>query len=164
MKYGYTADEIFELAEDIEKEGVAFYKKAATLTRDKTCKKLFQDLAAAEEIHVKKFHEMRMEITDGDELALENHTDQAVSMFLKSVARGSVFQDPKESANQLQECHSEEDILSIAINNELDTILYFYGLNDLLLNSKAKPALDFIIKEERDHIVWLATHHAELKS
>ncbi len=49
MSFEFNADEILEMAEQIERNGARFYRKAAELVKDAAVSKLLQDLAAWED-------------------------------------------------------------------------------------------------------------------
>jgi len=51
MGYDFNADEIFEMAEQIERNGASFYRKSAESIDDPAEKKLLLDLAAMEDEH-----------------------------------------------------------------------------------------------------------------
>ncbi len=59
MVYDFNADEIFEMAEQIEKNGASFYRKSAEAIADTGAKKLLLDLAAMEDEHEKTFADLR---------------------------------------------------------------------------------------------------------
>ena len=54
MTQQFNADETFEIAEQIERNGAEFYKKAADLAPDDAARDLFLELTAMEERHEKK--------------------------------------------------------------------------------------------------------------
>ena len=55
MRYDFNADEIFEMAEQMERNGEKFYKDAAATIGDEAHKKLLLNLAAMEVDHEKTF-------------------------------------------------------------------------------------------------------------
>ena len=55
MSITFNADEIFEMAEQIERNGAAFYREAAGITSDADVKEMLLSLAAMEEGHQKTF-------------------------------------------------------------------------------------------------------------
>ena len=64
MSYGFSADEIFEMSEQMEKNGGTFYRNAADGTTDPDAKKLLLELAVMEDDHEKMFKEMRAELSE----------------------------------------------------------------------------------------------------
>lgn len=55
MSYDFNADEVFEMAEQIEKNGAGFYRKMAESISDASISQLFVDLAVMEAEHEKIF-------------------------------------------------------------------------------------------------------------
>ncbi len=55
MTVGFTAFEIFEIAEQIERNGAKFYRQAADMTSDKSMSHFFCQLAEMEDNHEKTF-------------------------------------------------------------------------------------------------------------
>ena len=64
MSYGFSADEIFEMAVKMEVNGGNFYRNAADGTKDEDGKKLLLNLAAMEDEHEVTFNSMKSELTD----------------------------------------------------------------------------------------------------
>ena len=64
MSYDFNADEIFEMAEQIERNGEEFYRKMAESISDAQVSQLFLDLAAMEAEHEKVFASMRADLAD----------------------------------------------------------------------------------------------------
>ena len=61
MTRTYNIDEIFEMAEQIERNGVAFYRRAAEVSMDEERKRKLLDLAEMEASHECTFAAMRTE-------------------------------------------------------------------------------------------------------
>jgi rubrerythrin len=80
------------------------------------------------------------------------------------VARGAVFGRPEDMEQALKACETEDGVLALAINKELDAILYLNEMKSLVQTEEALKALDIIIAEERSHVTDLATHRDELMS
>jgi len=164
MKYGYLADEIFEIAEDIEREGQMFYQRAAERACSARCKELFSELADAEANHILALRAVRKQVIDDRDDELRNNEDPAIKLYLRVVARGAVFGRPEDMEQALKACETEDGVLALAINKELDAILYLNEMKSLVQTEEALKALDIIIAEERSHVTDLATHRDELMS
>ncbi|HRS71257.1 MAG TPA: ferritin family protein, partial [Anaerohalosphaeraceae bacterium] len=63
MAITFNADEIFEMAEEIERNGAAFYREAAAKASREDIKKMLLDLAAMEEGHEQTFAQMRKKLS-----------------------------------------------------------------------------------------------------
>jgi len=62
MKYDFSADDVFEMAEQLEKNGAKFYRQAAADVSGDEAKTLLKELAAMEDDHEKTFAAMRAEL------------------------------------------------------------------------------------------------------
>ena len=63
MGIDFNADEVFEIAEQIERNGVKFYRSAAEKIQDADKKKLLTDLAEMEVEHEQTFKALRSELS-----------------------------------------------------------------------------------------------------
>ena len=66
MSITFNAFEIFEMAEQIERNGTKFYHKAAENIADQTVSQMLFDLADMELEHEKTFAHMRMQLSEED--------------------------------------------------------------------------------------------------
>ena len=75
MSFEFSADEVFAVAEDIERNGAVFYRDAAKKTKDAGARKFLEELAAMEDNHLKTFAAMRAGLSErerkGDDLRPE---------------------------------------------------------------------------------------------
>ncbi|MDY6914322.1 MAG: ferritin family protein [Planctomycetota bacterium] len=146
----FNADEIFEMAEQIERNGAKFYRKAAE-PADGGCRKLLLRLAAMEDDHEKTFAEMRRNLSDAEKRPITADPDNEGALYLQAMADGKVFEaDP---AGQLSGQEPIEDILQTAIGLEKDSVVFYNGMKDVVAAGKEK--IDAIIKQELGHILDL---------
>ena len=66
MGISFNADEIFEMAIYVERNGAKFYRKAAEQTESPDVKKMLLELAAMEDGHEIIFAEMRKDLNEKD--------------------------------------------------------------------------------------------------
>ena len=64
MSYDFNADDVFEMAEQMERNGGKFYRTAADNTEDSANKEFLLELATMEDQHEKTFKAMRTELSD----------------------------------------------------------------------------------------------------
>ena len=64
MSYDFNADDVFEMAEQMERNGGKFYRTAADNTADSANKEFLLELAAMEDQHEKTFKAMRAELSN----------------------------------------------------------------------------------------------------
>ena len=155
MKINFSADEVFKIAEQMERNGYKFYNRAAekTASKDKTREQLLR-LAGMEKEHEKVFAALREKITDGRENSFFDPDDHG-ALYLQAWADGQVFDDSGELAETLIDNNDAKDILRTAIGLEKDSILFYIGIKEITIEEDSRKEIDNIIKEEMKHIVHL---------
>jgi rubrerythrin len=153
MGIPFNADEVFEMAEQIERNGGKFYRAAAKkfpVVRD-----VLLDLAAMEDEHLKTFTNMRAELS-GTELEEQVFDpDGQAEMYLRVMADGHVFDLKSDPSEQLAGKNTPEEVLKMAIGVERDSIAFYVGLKDAVPRRAGKDKVEHIIREEMGHIVTL---------
>lgn len=162
MSFQFNADEIIQMAEQIERNGARFYRKAAEVVKDENVAKLLIDLAAWEEGHERAFATMRADLTDQERQAVVFDPDHETSMYLRAMADGHVFNIRVAPADKLTGKESAEEILRMAIGQEKDSIVFYTGLKEMISQTAGRERIDEIIKEEMSHIGFLNREIAAL--
>jgi len=148
----FNADEIFEMAEQIERNGAKFYRKAAE-TAEGTNRDLLLRLAAMEDDHEKTFAAMRAELAEAEQRPLTFDPNDEAALYLQAMADGEVFgADPSASLSGREPL---EDILTIAIGLEKDSIVFYESMKVMVPEGAGKEKIDAIIKQEIGHILDL---------
>jgi len=152
MSITFSADEIFEIAEDIERNGAKFYREAAAKTSDKETQDFLLEMAAMEEGHDTVFADMRKELSAQMKEPATFDPDNEAAHYLQAMAdaRGT---EGKISTNfTLTGEESIEEILNIGINAERNSVCFYTGMKELVPSAAGKEQVDTIIKEELSHI------------
>ena len=155
MGITFNVFEIFEMAEQIERNGVKFYRKAAKGISDKGTRQMFLDLAVMEAEHEKIFTAMKNQLSDKERESNVFDPDNEMALYLQAMADGHVFDLKKDYSKQLTGNESVEDILKLAIGAEKDSIVFYLGLKDFVPVRTGKDKVEAIIKEEMGHIAVL---------
>lgn len=161
MKDFFNAYEIFEMAEQIERNGAAFYRKAAAATADKETGKMFVALAAMEDDHVKAFSSMR-ESLSGQEWAQGFEGENDAVLFLRAMATGKVFDDKSDLLTAIEKMDAK-DILRTAVSLEKESIMFYTGMKHAVPAEFGREKIDNIIKEEMRHATMLASRLNSIK-
>jgi len=161
MGVTFNADEVFEMAEQIERNGVKFYRVAA----DKlpSVKQVLLDLASMEEEHEKTFADMRAQLSGREQEAMVFDPNDEAQMYLQVAADGNVFDTRTEPTEKLKGIDTLEDILKMAINMEKDSIAFYAGLKEWVPPSAGRDKVEGIIREEFGHIATLSEKLSALK-
>ncbi|HCO94622.1 MAG TPA: rubrerythrin [Phycisphaerales bacterium] len=153
MVMPFNADEIFEMAEQIERNGGKFYRAAAE--KFPAVNEVLLGLAAMEDEHLKTFADMRAELSGTEVEEPVFDPDGQAQMYLRVMADGNVFDVKADPVEQLAMKNTPEDVLKMAIGVERDSIAFYVGLKEAVSRRAGKDKVDDIIKEEMGHIVTL---------
>jgi rubrerythrin len=156
MAIVFNADEIFEMAIRIEKNGAAFYRRAAELQSDAKHKNFLEGLAKMEDQHRKTFADMRNSLTEKEKDPKVFDPLDEVSDYLAAMADTMGGEGSPSVAESLTGKESLAEILQIAVGLEKDSILFYLGIKDWIPPQSGQDRIDEIIKEERKHVVQLS--------
>ena len=165
MSYYFNADEIFEMAEQIERNGAKFYRRAAEQVTSPDGRQLLLDLAAMEDGHEKLFISMRAELSkQGQAVTVDPVFDPEgeAGLYLQAMADGHIFDVREDPGESLTGEESLADIYQSAIGREKDAVIFFLGMKDMVSERLGKDKIDGIIKEEMGHVTALSRQLAKL--
>ena len=145
-------DEVFEMAEQIERNGAAFYRAAADKLPE--LRNVLLDLATMEDEHETTFAAMRAELSGLQAQGLFD-PDSEAQMYLRVLADGKVFDTKADPVEQLAGRQSPQDVLEMAIGLEKDSVAFYVGLKEAVSGQSGKDKIDDIIKQEIGHIATL---------
>jgi rubrerythrin len=160
MPMPFNAGEVFEMAEQIERNGAKFYRAAAKKFPDVS--KMLLDLAVMEDEHLKTFQAMRAELSSSESEPAVFDPDNQAQMYLKVMADGHVFDVKADPAEKLSSQKTAQDVLKTAIGLEKDSIAFYVGLKECVPNKAGKEKVQAIIGQEFGHIAVLNQKMAEL--
>ena len=150
MAVNFNANEIFEIAKQIEVNGAKFYRESADLVADAAHKEFLLELAAMEDDHEQTFADMQKDLQDEEKAATAfDPTDESV-LYLKALADTRVFFEKENPGADMKA------ILACAIAAEKDSFTFYLGMKELVTAKLGKDRIDDIIKEEMSHIKLLA--------
>jgi len=157
MDIEFNADEIFEMAEQIERNGALFYRKAAQNNAENPeGVKMLNVLANMEDDHERTFARLREKYSEKDWSDSISSPDNETALYLQAIADGHVFNIKDNPVQKLTGNESLEEILRTAIELEEDSIVFYLGMKDMVPEAFGKDSIDLIIKEEKGHIVILS--------
>lgn len=154
MTVTFNAFEIFEIAEQIERNGANFYIRAAELFDDTKTSQMFLNLAEWEKKHEETFTQMKDKLSEQNlpPSALEPEDSMPSPRVFAGLAVFGIRSDP---AKKLHGTQNRTDILRKAVESEKDSIVFYQGLKGFVVTENDKETIDGIIKEELKHIVIL---------
>jgi rubrerythrin len=153
----FNIDEVFEMAEQIERNGVAFYSKAAEMFPEYTKKSIFLKLAEMEKEHEKRFHQMRLDLAKKErELSQFLDPQGEAAAYLRAMVSGKVFDPKLDPTTRFNQVRSLSEVLRIAIDVEKDSIIFYLGLKEMIPQGLGKDKIDLIVREEMSHVTILS--------
>ncbi len=155
MAIGFNADEVLEMAIRIERNGAAFYRKAAGLQSDEKNRDFFESLAAMEDKHQETFTEMRKTLSQKDKGGKVFDPHGELALYLASMADTLGSEGSPSAADALTGNETLEDIVNIALGLEKDSILFYLGLKSMVPPKYGRDKIEQIIEEERKHVAQL---------
>ena len=157
MSITFNVDEIFEMAEQIERNGARFYRNAAGQAPDAKSKAFLESLGEMEDVHLTIFTTMRSELTQSVNDIVTFDPDDQGAQYLQAMADAHGTEGRISVEQPLTGKESLEEILQLALNAEKNSICFYIGLKDLVPSDSGKKQVDNIIKEEMGHIAVLQT-------
>ena len=152
MSITFNADEVFEMAEEIEHNGAKFYREAADKASDTDVKKMLQELAVMEDGHEKTFAKMRTELSDQEKESATFDPDNEVAQYLQTLADFHGTEGKVSPTEMLTGQESMSDVLKIALQAEKNSIAFYVGIKDLVPSKAGKDKIQAIIIEEMAHV------------
>jgi rubrerythrin len=150
MGYAFNADEIFEMAERLERNGANFYREASHNVLDPQAKKMLIQLSQMEENHEQTYKELRANLKSDEKTATVFDPNNESMEYLRALADTRVFFEAKIDLKSM------EEILKAAIMAEKESIVFYLGMKEIVQNSLGEKRIEQIINEEMGHITMLS--------
>lgn len=163
MGITFNADEVFEMAEEIERNGARFYREAAGMASDASVKKMLQELAAMEDGHEKTFQQMRKELSQADKEPTTFDPENEVAQYLQTLADFHGTEGKISPTEKLTGQETMPEILKIALQAEKNSIAFYVGIKDLVPEKSGKDRIQAIIIEEMAHVSTIGGKLQSLK-
>ncbi|TET59559.1 MAG: hypothetical protein E3J47_08405 [Candidatus Stahlbacteria bacterium] len=147
----FEPSEVFQFAIRIEENGEKFYRQMVQKFEDPKVKELFSYLADEEIKHKKTYEEMVSKIEKYE--PFETFPGEYFA-YLRAYADKIIFTQ-KEFDEEIAKIKDINAALDYAINAELNSILYYQEVKNLVSENQ-RSTIDRIIEEERRHFVKLS--------
>lgn len=156
----FSFDEVFRLAIRIEKAGAAFYLRAAAKVDDRQAQTLMIELAQQENRHEDAFTSKRTTLGTSQETTVidpsQGEGSTLVADYLHTSLESEVFELHNAKAEQALEHGTAEDVLRVAMENELNAIGFYTMVLDLVREEETRDMVKQIVNEEFTHLSRLA--------
>ena len=155
MSMIFNADEVLQIAEQIERNGIAFYEKAAERFSGKERQTLLR-LADMERTHERVFASMRRQLSASGQRLEAFDPEGEAGKYLAAFADGQIFAPKADSAALFGPEDSTRHILETAIGLEKDSVVFYVAIREAVPESLGEKEIQRIIHEEMSHIVVLS--------
>lgn len=155
MNEALTPIEVLDIAQQIERNGVAFYEKAVELFDKPTPRVIFRTLAQRETEHEKIFAQMKEGLIERG-FAQADETAESGSLSPESMAGLAVFGISKNPTEQLTGKETVAEIIRVAIENEKNSVVFYTGMKDFVADEMSSRTITGVIHEEMRHIRMLS--------
>lgn len=146
MVKGLSGADIVQMALNIEEHGYQYYISAAEKVSQANLRELFRKLAQEEQKHKEIIREIASEL----DVSAVQYTDDAAYLYMDWLVRGRVF--PVKAEDSLP--NDARKLLLRAIDFEKETLIFYYGLQEVT-EGKAAEAVTRLIAQEKRHVVEL---------
>ena len=163
MSITFNADEIFEMAEEIERNGAKFYREATKKTSDSKTKQMLLDMAAMEDGHLRTFAKMRYELSNQEKKETIFDPDSEAALYLQAMADSRGIEGRISPTQKLTGKETIKEILEIALNSEKESVVFYFGLKGMVPTKAGQDRVEAIILEEINHITALLNQLKELQ-
>ncbi len=154
MPIRFSAQDVFQMAEKIEANGAAFYRRAAELQPGSGG--LLNKLAGMEDVHKAIFADMRSKLSAAEKEPTAYDPNDEALLYLGTMADFHGGEGSPDAAAALTGKETMEEILKIAIGLEKKSILFYLGMKDMVPAKLGLDKIDHIIAEEKKHVVTLS--------
>ncbi len=156
----FNAEEVFEMAVAVERNGARFYRKACEALDEPALLELLQRLARMEDQHEAVFEKLKERVFG--EKPAQSHAEyyDLAAAYLQALVENKIFILDKDPAEVLGKISGVDQLLEAAIDREKESIIYYVGLKELVPANLGREEVDSIIREEMSH-VSLLTHELQ---
>ena len=163
MSISFNADEILEIAQQIEQNGVNFYNAAANAVTDPKAKEMLSNLAEWEVGHEKLFRDMRAGLTDDQKQPTVFDPHDEMGLYLKATASQVVFTSKMDPVKMIGDKPSFRKILDIALEREKDAVVFYAGFKRFVPATLGRDKIEAILQEEVAHVALITQRLAEIE-
>ena len=155
----FSVQEVIEIAIEIEKNGVTFYRSLVESADTSHLRELFVYLAEEEKRHVARFQEI-LEAIGGYQISEAYYATQYMG-YMKALADERVFKSDISVTEAANSARSPREAIDIAIGFEKESILFLHEMRVLVRESDRKT-IQKLLDEERDHVRRLSAIKAQI--
>ncbi|OQA08902.1 MAG: Rubrerythrin [bacterium ADurb.Bin374] len=162
MMTNLSVDDLFAMAIEFERNGVAFYTRAAASAAGRPHAALLLRLAAMEQMHEKRFAALRRTLSEETASAAPFEPPEEKALYLKAMADTRVFPVSGPIPEELANANGLADALRYAIDREKDSVVFYSTMQEFVPLHQGREQIQAIIAEELGHVHLLTAELAKL--
>ena len=144
----FSGGEIIEVAVQIERNGLAFYRSLASSMKHEDVKNLFNNLADEEEKHIKRFQSIYKSFKDYKPAITD---EEEYYDYICMLAEMNVFTKKEGIDEVLNKVKDKKDALDMAIRFEKESIIFFVEVKGFVRESQ-RDAVEELVHQEQKHL------------
>ena len=141
--------EAVKVAANLERDGIAFYTRAAEVARNEETKKIFLRLADQEKDHLETFREWEHALKETDQGA-QYWDAPEIDAYIRNLIQTGVFSEGPEKMAAGAE--SDRDALLVGIGAEKDSILFYSEAARLSRSEQSRKIFAALAEVEKEHL------------
>lgn len=157
----FSANEVIEMAVQIEKSGYTFYDRALKKEQLKNSTRELLTLLRDQEIKHEQFF---LSLRDQKDLFSLDETQDwdMISSYIRMITDARLFNDESSAIKLVDKAETDLELVNYAITFEKDTLLFFHTLKEKINGEKTKQIVQEIIQEEITHVFHLTEYKKNL--
>ena len=158
----FNFQEVYEMALQIEQNGLAFYRRFSANVKDNSAKILLKGLAEWEERHASQFKKLRDDEALNHPSVVKVEEDSEASAYLRSLADSHVFLRSFDLEDLTRTLVSTKLVLEKALQFEKDSVALYESLVTVIPDELGKTAVRKLADEEIKHVEMISKELASL--
>ena len=141
-----------KIAQNMEKNGVAFYQKVSAKANSAAVRDTFLQFAEDEKAHLAQFEELEETLQRERRNGAGYADDAEIASYIDGLLKTQVFSDEGDVARLADQTEDDLAALAVAMRAERDSILFYQEMMGLVDSKQAQAAFSTILDEERAHL------------
>jgi len=159
MAMRFSADEVLEMAVELERRGIAFYENLSKKTSDQKSREIFIFLSEEEKKHLEYFQNTKDDLNTQIDFVPDT-MDETVN-YLGSLIENGVLGKVLQGIDLTQGDNSVEKALEVGMQVEKESVR-FYESMEVMIPENKKEWLKKVVQEEKKHYAILLGIKKEL--